>query len=240
MSIRGDEMDEVTTLAALWAAKRDDDCRELELRDVDFDYDLSCLLIEVIKAKKWRTIHLSSCQGLVNDIVTACMSHEVGSFTLRSAVNVNTMNSLAYGLNYSKSLVALHLTVDINANQSGNFARSVARNVCLEDLDLSGSTIDPQFIGNLGFALRINRTLKSLSFDGCHLEDSHLSSLLLALQDHPALKSLSLQQNCCHDKSMPASTSWYAALKCVLTQQRSHLSFFPDISRIDSQFLPCK
>lgn len=205
MLINGDAMDEVKTLAALWEAKSDDACRELELRGVELDYDLTCLLIEVIRAKKWQRIRLEFCQGLVNDVVTACMSHDVCSFFIQSAVDGNIMNSLGYGLNYSKSLLSLRLTIDINSNQSGNFTKAVARNVCLEDLDLSGSTIDPQCIGNLGFALRINRTLKSLSLDGCYIEDSHLASLLMALQDHPVLKSLSLQQNSCHDQSMPAS-----------------------------------
>jgi hypothetical protein len=205
MLINGDAMDEVKTLAALWEAKSDDTCRELELRGVELDYELTCLLIEVIRAKKWQRIRLEFCQGLVNDVVTACMSHDVCSFFIQSAVDGNIMNSLGYGLNYSKSLLSLRLTIDINSNQSGNFTKAVARNVCLEDLDLSGSTIDPQCIGNLGFALRINRTLKSLSLDGCYIEDSHLASLLMALQDHPVLKSLSLQQNSCHDQSMPAS-----------------------------------
>eukprot|EP00980_Cylindrotheca_fusiformis_P006166 scaffold1319_cov126-Cylindrotheca_fusiformis.AAC.55 len=209
MLIRGDEMDEAQTLAAFWEAKQDDDCHDLELRGVELEYDLTYLLIDVIKAKKWQTIRISFCQGLVNDVVTACMSNEVRSFSLQSAVNVNTMNSIAYGLNYSKSLVSLHITVDINSSQIGIFARALARNVCLENLDFSGSTIDSQCIGHLGFALRINRTIKSISFDGCYLEDSQLCSLLLALQDHPRLKSISLQRNSCHDQSMPAGTSWF-------------------------------
>jgi hypothetical protein len=205
MLICGDSSDQLEILASLRKANNDDECRELELRSVEFDYDVASAIISLLRSKDWQTIHVCFCRGLVNDVVTACMSYHVSSFHIQSAANQNTMNVLAFGLNYSKSLSSLHLSAEMKSNECANFAKAFARNVSLQDLDLTGSTLDQYMLSHLGFAFRINRTIKSLVLDGCYIEDSQLASLLFALQDHPNLKRLSLQNNSCHEQSMSAS-----------------------------------
>ncbi|KAL3931360.1 MAG: hypothetical protein SGBAC_011344 [Bacillariaceae sp.] len=174
MLINGDSMDEFKTLAALWEAKDDESCHELELQSVDLDYELTSLLIQVIESKKWQSV----------------------------SINSDIMNALSYGLNYSKSLVTLQLSGNLSGSETSNFAKAIARNVCLEELDLSDCIIDTHSLGILGFALRINRTIRSIVLNGCYLEDENLAHLLSALQESPALKSLSVQRNYCHEHAM--------------------------------------
>mmetsp|Transcript_32012 Transcript_32012/g.77770 ORF Transcript_32012/g.77770 Transcript_32012/m.77770 type:complete len:413 (-) Transcript_32012:1682-2920(-) len=135
------------------------------------------------------------------------MAHRVQSVYLQLPINSDIMNALAYGLNYSKSLVTLQLSGNLSGTETSNFAKAIARNVCLEELDLSDCTIDTQCLGILGFALRINRTIRSIVLDGCYLEDENLAHMLSALQDSPALKSLSVQRNYCHEQSMSMISS---------------------------------
>lgn len=205
MLINGDSMDEFKTLAALWEAKDDESCQELELQSVDLDYELTSLLIQVIESKKWQSVRLSLCRGLINDVVTACMAHQVQSVFLQVSINSDIMNALSYGLNYSKSLVTLQLSGNLSGSETSNFAKAIARNVCLEELDLSDCIIDTHSLGILGFALRINRTIRSIVLNGCYLEDENLAHLLSALQESPALKSLSVQRNYCHEQAMSMS-----------------------------------
>lgn len=207
MLIDGDSMDEVKTHAALWAAECDESCQNLELQSVELDYELTSVLIQILESKKWQSVKLSLCQGLVNDVVTACMAHKVESLSLQVSINSHILNTLAYGLNYSKSLVKMQLSGSLSGSETSNFAKAIARNVSLEELDFSDCTIDSQCLGILGFALRINRTIRTIVLNGCYLEDENLAHLLSALQDSPALKSLSVQRNYCHEQSMPMSTS---------------------------------
>ena len=210
MLITGDDdsADELQMLAALWKAKNDSECVDLELRSIEFDYEFTSLLIDVIKSKTWKSISLAFCRGLVTDVVTACMSYDIVSFhvqTLENANRIHIMHALSFGLNYSKSLQSLSMSIQMDPHLSTDFTKSIARNVTLEELDLSRSTIPNSMIGNLGFAFRINRSLKKISLDKMYLEDSQLASLLYALQDHPSLKSISIQYNGCHDQGMSAS-----------------------------------
>lgn len=207
MLIDGDSMDELKTQAALWAAKSDENCRDLELQSCDLDYELTSLIIEVIESKKWESVRLSLCQGHVDDVVTACMAHKVQSFSAHVSINSRILDALSYGVSYSKSLIRLQLSGSLSGSETSNFAKAIARNVNLEELDLSDCTIDTQCLGILGFALRINRTIRSIVLNGCYLEDDNLAHLLSALQDSPALKSLSIQRNYCHEQSMAMSTS---------------------------------
>ena len=212
MLITGDDdsADELQILAALWKAKNDSECVDLELRSIEFDYEFTSLLIDVIKSKTWKSISLAFCRGLVTDVVTACMSYDIASFHIQNLENTNRMpthimHALSFGMNYSKSLRSLSMSIEMDPHVSTEFTKSIARNVTLEELDLSRSTIPNSMIGNLGFAFRINRTLKKILLDKMYLEDSQLASLLFALQDHPSLKSISIQYNGCHDQGMSAS-----------------------------------
>jgi hypothetical protein len=178
------------------------------LRDVGFDYEETEAFVDAVNSKTWKSVKIASCNGLINDVATACMTSNVESFHLQSLANVQTMYAFSFGIKYSRSLLHLSLSIEIDPS-SASLWRGFARNTRLESLKLSGSHIHASAIGHIGFALRINRTLKSLSFDACYLEDNEMSSLLMALQDHPTLKQLSIQQNSCHTEGM-------SAISCLL------------------------
>ena len=107
------------------------------------------------------------------------------------------------GLKYSANLLSLGLSVQLSGEYADILARALVHSK-LQDLNLSGSSIEESAISPLGFAIRLNKTLKSLTLDGCNLEDTQTSHLLAAMQDHPTLRTLSLQQNACHEQGMAA------------------------------------
>jgi Ran GTPase-activating protein (RanGAP) involved in mRNA processing and transport len=221
MLIQGSSTD-AEILASFWNAKNDEECTELDLREVNFDYGKAGALVDLIRGKPWQSVKLSMCIGLVNDVLMACMSQQVTRFHLQSGVNHETLFALSFGLKYSKPLLHLSLSVDISRESANWLTKAIARNTWLETLDLSSSSIDGPAVGSLGFALRLNRTLKKLIFDGCYLKDDQVSSLLMALQDHPELRVLSLQQNSCHTQGMSAIAS---------------LLHYNDLERLDLSYL---
>jgi hypothetical protein len=193
-------------LASFWTAKNDPDCDELDIKDLEFDYEEASCCIDLLRSKEsWKSVRLSQCHGAqVNDLVMACMNLEVARFHLQILVNSQTIVSLSFGLRYSHTLKELSLSTHLSEDYATNLAKALARNTCLESLSLAGSEIEAAAIPPLSFALRLNRTLQRLNLDACRLEDDQVSDILIALQHHPSLKFLSLQQNSCHTQAMQA------------------------------------
>jgi hypothetical protein len=189
---------------------------ELVLREVDFDAEQVALFIDLIQSrmmntmtnKKWKSIHIAQCSGLVNDAIMACMSStNLSSFSvLQPIVNAQTSYCLTYGLKYNKQLQSLKLSIGWDAGLSRSLAMALARNVSLQELSIENSSNleQPGVVMNLSFGLRLNQHLKSLNLDGCYLQDDHVSSLLLALDGHISIKKLSLKKNSCHTKGISA------------------------------------
>ena len=206
MLIQGNPSDSTAgPLVSFLKAKEDEDCVELDIRDICFDFEETSAFVDTIQSKIWKSIKITSSHGMINDAATACMtSNNLESFHLQTSVNDQTAFAIGYGIKYSNSLLHLSLSVDIDYPCATLICKSLARNTWLQTLNLNASNIQSTAIPQLGFALRLNRTLRTLSFDSCYLEDEEVSSILMALQDHPALKCLSLQQNSCHTQGMQA------------------------------------
>jgi len=125
-----------------------------------------------------------------------------------SSVGNPAFASIAYALNYSKTLQQLVLNVRTMDVDAGNMlARGLARSTTLEVFDLSGSTMTSSAVGSFSFGLRLNQSIQTLKFDGCRMDDEDTAKILRALQDHPKLKILSISQNQCHDEGMAAIAS---------------------------------
>jgi Leucine Rich repeat len=213
MLIHGsDTTTESQLLMKLWTARQDPECDSLVLKEVDFNVNIVSAFIETLQSKaSWKSIKVHECVGgaIVYDVLWAiCTLPHIQSFELDhsiSSVGSPAFAAMAYALNYSNSLKSLTVrarTIDVEAGN--NLARGIARNTCLDCLDLGGSVWASPAIGPLSFGLRLNRSLHTLKLDGCQLDDANMATILQALQDHPNLKVLSITQNQCHDEGMGA------------------------------------
>jgi Ran GTPase-activating protein (RanGAP) involved in mRNA processing and transport len=219
MILNGSSMDETAIQSCIYKAKKDPNCNELDIRDLECDFEECVALIDLIQSKSrneeqepWKSIHLFQCTGPVQDLVMAIMSLDVNaggvqSFQLTHPTSILSMHAIygiSYGLNYSKSLTELSLQIPITQEASNLLARALAKNTILNSLSLNGCTLEDAAVPPLSFALRLNGHLQTLSLDGCGLSDEHTASILTALQHHPSLHTLSLQQNACHTLGMAA------------------------------------
>jgi Ran GTPase-activating protein (RanGAP) involved in mRNA processing and transport len=219
MILNGSSMDETAIETCIYKAKMDLNCNELDIRDLECDFDQCVDLIDLIQSKSrkqeqapWKSIHMFHCTGHVQDLVMAIMSLDVNAggvqnFQLThpsSILSSHAIYGIAYGLNYSTSLTELSLQIPITQEASNLLSRALAKNAMLTSLSLHGCTLEDAAVPPLSFALKLNGHLQTLSLDGCGLSDEHIASILTALQHHPSLHTLSLQQNSCHTLGMAA------------------------------------
>ena len=217
MILDGGGMDETAIQTCIDKAKTDPQISNIEIRDLECDFEECAALIDLIQSKNrkeqesWNSIHLYHCTGPVQDLVMAIMSLNgnagAQSFQLThpsSVLSIHAIYGIAYGLNYSTNLTQLSLQIPITQEASNLLARALAKSTILNSLSLNGCTLEDAAVPPLSFALRLNGHLQTLSLDGCGLSDEHIASILTALQDHPTLHTLSLQQNACHTLGMAA------------------------------------
>jgi hypothetical protein len=183
--------------------------RELLLRGIDLNEEVTPYLKELIGSRVWDSIEISDCRGKVNVGVAHALSQD-GVKSLK--LNGENVQECFHELGNNKSLEYVRVTTNWTANNVESLSKGVHQNQHLQTLDFRWSSFEGLAVQTLAKGLRQNSKIRDLHFSGCGLEDEHVTTLVSALRYHPTLECLDLNGNKCKSLPIPPKSS---SLKCL-------------------------
>lgn len=215
------KVDNKTVGLKLLEARKDAAVNELYLCGIEFNQttvDAVRRLFErdVHSERRWNTIKLISCSGMVSDVLSAILACDKvealvvsGNHTdLPSLQVVNESMRTNRSLKRMKLLgvpfvLEEHEEEEVE-EKDPHFFEWLEHNTTVRELDLSRSHLANEAVRSLAAAMQVNTTLESLRLGECMLEDECLSKIIMGVKNHPSLKQLSLCQNSSNTLAMNA------------------------------------
>ena len=215
------KVDNKTVGLKLLEARKDSSVNELYLCGIEFNQ----VTVDAVNRlfdrdthyfRRWKTIKLISCSGMVSDVLKAVLSCEKVEALVVSGnhTDLPSLQVINDNMKTNTTLRKLKLlgvpfvleehTDDEIEEKDPHFFEWLESNTTLRDLDLSRSHLALEAVQSLSTAMQTNTTLESLQLEECMLQDECLSKIITGITNHTALKHLNLSHNSSNTLAMNA------------------------------------
>ena len=191
-------------------AQVDDSFTELFSRNILIDCVICVAIVGMLtgveggnsercRRRRWNRVVLSHVRGKIDFNVQAIKtSDNVDRLSLSGSFQSCISDLLGEGLARTNSLKELSLFPSVLTRRGAStLAKGFSSNSSLEEIALSGSQLDYEFMRGIIDSLRHSPKIRSVRMDGCGLDDHQITELSGSLCFYRNLRELSLDRNFC-------------------------------------------